>query len=367
MFVGISADTHIIVLIRRDGDVVHGSFRGFFHAAQLGVHQQAALILGGSRYQGVADRAVVGFFIVLLAPEIDPGQAVLYVVAGEAEIGGVLLHAFDQGVIFLVFAVPDFIGFLRDGRVLVVGHHIKEVLADRLGVYAHEQGCFAFTDEIPHVLVGLFTEVVELEHLVQGLQGQRILIAFLGNAFRFGPVLGHEVEQQAGVQHLLLDLVAVLDQRHAHDMVRAVDVFSQLVENLVLLGLLPAAFKVQRVVRVDLLQFLDKDGKDALAAAGVADRVKTLAVGLFDGLLEEFFKGHVLRFRNHFFHGFSGSEGAQGKHQCQCQEKGNELFHTKDSFIIFLRRLPSLLHIIFVFDQNATIKCISSANITIQK
>ena len=327
VLVGISADAGVIILIGRDGNIVAGGFRSLLHAAQLAVYQQAGLILRGGGHQRVADGAVIGLLIVLLAPQVYPRQAVLYVVACQAQIRGVFLHAFDQRVVFFVLAVPGFIGFLRDGGILVVRHHVEEVFADRLAVDAHEQGRFTLADEIPHILVSLLTKVVEHEHLVQGLQRQGIFVVLLGYALGIRPVLGHEVQQQPGVQHLALDLVAVLDQRHAHYMVCAVDVFGQLIEDLVFLRLLPAAFIIQRVVRVNLLQRFLEQGQHALAAAGVADRVEALSVALFDGLLEQLFQRHGLSLCDDFLDGFRRCEAEHAQAHRQYQYQCQNLFH----------------------------------------
>ena len=330
MLVAVAADADVVILIRRNGDVVDGGFSRFFHGAELGVHQQAALIHRGGGDQGVADGAVVGLLVVLAAPEEDPGQAVLDVFAREAQIRRVHLHLFNDFIIFIGFAIPGFIGFLGDGGVLFVGHHIKEVFAHQLGVDAHEQGSFAFADEIPHVLVGLGAQVVEHEDLVQGLQGQGLGVIFAGDAFCIVPVQGNEVQQDAGVQHLALDLVAVLNQGHGEGVVGTVDILGQLIEDPVFLGLLPV--EVQVVVRIDFLGRFDELRDGGLAAAGVANREIILAVGFFNGFLDELFQGHFLRLFDHILHGFGGGEGNHGQQHHQRQHSRNEFFHTRFSF-----------------------------------
>ena len=346
MLVGIAADAGVAVLISRNGDVVHGRFSGFFHAAQLGIHQQAALAGSGFGHQGVADGAVVGFLVVLLAPQANPGQAIVDVFTGEAQVLGVLLHIFDQGVVFGVLAFPGFIGFLGPGGVLFIGHHIQEVLANGLGVDAHEQGRFALGHEIPHIGVGLVAQVVEHEHLVQRLQSQGIFVAFLGHFFSFRPSLGHEVQQVAGIQHFALDLVAVLDQGHGDFMVGAVHVSVQLGKNVVVLGLLPAEFHGE--VRIDLLQFFNEQRQHGFAAAGIAHGVECFAIGFFDCFLEQFFQRHGLSLGDDVGHVFRRGKGAQGKRHDHNKNKRDDLFHGIFFLSVFWSAFCRPLHFIIL-------------------
>ena len=51
--VAVAADALVAVLIGGDLHIVDGNGAGLFHGAELGVNQQAELILGGSVHQGV--------------------------------------------------------------------------------------------------------------------------------------------------------------------------------------------------------------------------------------------------------------------------------------------------------------------------
>ena len=315
MLVGIAADALIAVLIRRDGDVVDRGFSRFLDGTQLGVHQQAALIDGGLGDQRVADRAIVRLLVVLLAEQLDVGQRVGRVLRVEHERFGFRLHLFDfRRNAILRRAVRHRVKRgLQVVGVGLFGQHVQEVLADQLGVDAHEQRRNAFGDEIPAVGEGLVAHGVIHEHLVERLQRQRLVVALDDHAFALGPLLRDEVEQVAGVEHLRLNLVAVLNERHGIDVVGALDVGVQRGEDGVVLRLRP--FDRAGVARVDLLEHLDEARAGGLAAAGVADAVERLAVGFFNRLGIQLLVGHGLRLSDHFLHGFSHREACRHHHR----------------------------------------------------
>ena len=108
--------------------------------------------------------------------------------------------------------------------------------------------------------------------------------------------LGNEGVQNAGLDHLGLNLVAVLNEGHGKGAGILQRVRGELIEDLVVLGLLP--IKLHGVIGVDGLQVLNEQGKGALAAAGVAHAVEGLAVGLLDSLFGQFLQGHALGLLN---------------------------------------------------------------------
>ena len=150
----------------------------------------------------------------------------------------------------------------------------------------------ALSDKIPDVIIGLFAGAVVHEYLVQGLQGQVAFISISGGAVGIRPVLGDKGVQDTGLDHLAFDLVAVLNQGHGERAGVLQGVGGQLIEDLVVLGLLP--FEAHSIVGIDGLQILDEQGQSALAAAGVANAEEGLAVGLFNRFLGQLFQGHSL-------------------------------------------------------------------------
>ena len=159
----------------------------------------------------------------------------------------------------------------------------------------------ALGHEVPAVVVGLGAGVVVHEDLVQGLEGQIALIGVGGDAVGVGPVLRDEGVEDAGLDHLALDLVAVLDERHGEGAGVLQGVGGQLIEDLVVLRLLPII--LEGVARVDALQVLDEEGQGGLAAAGVADAKEGLAVGLLNGLGGQLLERHGLGLGNYLLSG----------------------------------------------------------------
>ena len=274
--VAIAADAGVAVIVGRYRDVVLGDGGRLLNGAQLGVNQQAELVGGGLVDEGVADGAVVGLGVVAADPELYPGQGVLAVLA-EAEVSRVGGHGVDGGLeVGLLLGGEGVKGLLEPCRVCIVRQHVEEVLADDLGVDVHEQTVLALSDEVPAVVVGLGAGVVEHEDLVQGLQRQIAGPLLGGGAVGLGPVLRDKGVEDAGLHHLALYLVAVLDERHGEGAGVLQGVGSQLVEDLVVLRLLPVVLK--GVVRVNALQVLDEERERGLAAAGVADAEEGRAV-----------------------------------------------------------------------------------------
>ena len=188
----------------------------------------------------------------------------------------------------------------------------------------------ALGNEVPAVVIGLVAGAVVLKHLVQGLQGQEALVLVGSGAVGIGPVLGDEGIQDAGLNHLGLNLVAVLNQSHGKGAGALEGVGGQLVENLVVLGLLPLELHV--VAGVDGLQIGDKQRQGALAAAGVAHAIELLAVGFLNGLLSQFFQGHVLRLGDDGFDIILSRSSTKGTHghshnHAQRQQHCDESFH----------------------------------------
>ena len=217
-----------------------------------------------------------------------------------------------------------------------MGQHVQEVLTDDLGVDVHIQTVGAFTDEVPAVVVGLAAGVVEHKDLVQSLQGQEALVVSGGGAVGIGPILGDEGVQNAGSDHLGLDLVAVLDQGHGEGAGFLQGVSGQLVKDLVVLGLLP--LEVQGVVGVDGLQIRNEQRQSGLTTAGVAHAVEHLAVGLFNGLASQLFQSHALGLLDdllgfgQFFLVCGGSTASDQAHnQAQCQQQRDQFFHNGSS------------------------------------
>ena len=154
----------------------------------------------------------------------------------------------------------------------------------------------ALSHEVPAVVVGLGAGVIVHEDLVQSLQGQEAFILLSGGIVGLGPFLGNEGVQNAGLDHLGLDLVTVLNEGHGKGAGILQRVRGELIEDLVVLGLLP--IKLHGVIGVDGLQVLNEQGKGALAAAGVAHAVEGLSVGLLDSLFGQFLQGHALGLLN---------------------------------------------------------------------
>ena len=152
----------------------------------------------------------------------------------------------------------------------------------------------AFGNEVPAVVIGLVAGAVVHKDLVEGLQRQEAGVSVGRGAVGVCPILRDEGIEDAGLDHLAFDLVAVLDEGHGERAGILQGVSGQLIEDLVVLGLLP--LELHAVAGVDGLQVLDEQRQGALAAAGVADAVEHLAVGLFNGLLRQLFKGHAFGF-----------------------------------------------------------------------
>ena len=294
MAVAIAADTLIAVLIRGDLDVVDGDGAGLLDGAELRVNEKAELILRGSVDKGVADGAVVGLGVVAFDPQLDPCQRVS-TVSAEAEVGSFGFHLCDSGLeVCLLVSGQSLKGLLQPRCVVVAGQHVQEVLADDLGVDVHEQAMLALGNEVPAVVIGLIAHAVVHKDLVERLQRQEAGVGISGGAVGVRPILRDEGVKNAGLDHLALDLVAVLDKGHGERAGALQGVSSQLIEDLVVLGLLPLELHV--VAGVDGLQIFNEQRQGALAAAGVADAVEHLAVGLLDSLLGQFFKGHAFGF-----------------------------------------------------------------------
>ena len=292
--VAVAADALIAVFIGRDLDVVDGDGAGLFDGAKLGVNEQAELILRGSVDQGVADGAVVGLRVVAFDPQLDPCQSVC-AVSAETEVGSVRFHLGDGGLEVSLFVIgQSFEGLLHPCCVVVTGQHVQEVLADDLRVDVHVKAMLALCDEVPAVVIGLVASAVVHEDLVEGLKGKEARVGVCGRAVGVCPVLRDEGVENTGLDHLALDLVAVLDEGHGERAGVLQRVSGQLIEDLVVLGLLP--FELHVVAGVDGLKVLDEEGQRALAAAGVADAIEHFAVGLFNGLLGKLLKGHAFGF-----------------------------------------------------------------------
>ena len=104
--------------------------------------------------------------------------------------------------------------------------------------------------------MGLAAGVVVHKHLIQGLEGQIALILPGSGPVSLRPLLGNEGIQDAGLDHLGLDLIAVLDQGHGKGAGVLQGVGGELVEDLVVLGLLP--LKLHIVAGVDGFQVLNE-------------------------------------------------------------------------------------------------------------
>ncbi len=172
---------------------------------------------------------------------------------------------------------------------------------------------FAFSNEIPDVVIGLGTGVVEFEDLVQGLQRQITFVFAFSVTVGFSPFLRDEGVEDAGLDHLGFDLVAVLDQDHGEGTGIFQRISGQLVENLVVLRLLP--FEFHAVVRIDGLQIVNEERQSGFTAAGVTDAVEHLAVGFFNGFLGQFFKGHGLCLLDDFLNIIAGACGHAKAHR----------------------------------------------------
>ena len=152
----------------------------------------------------------------------------------------------------------------------------------------------AFGNEVPAVVIGLVAGAVVHKDLVQSLERQEAGVGVGRGAVGVRPILRDEGVEDAGLDHLALDLVAILNEGHGKRAGALQGVSGQLIEDLVVLGLLPLELHV--VAGVDGLQIFNEQRQGALAAAGVADAVEHLAVGLFNGLLRQLFKGHAFGF-----------------------------------------------------------------------
>ena len=152
----------------------------------------------------------------------------------------------------------------------------------------------AFGNEVPAVVIGLVAGAVVHKDLVEGLQRQEAGVSVGRGAVGVRPVLRDEGIEDAGLDHLAFDLVAVLDEGHGERAGVLQGVSGQLIEDLVVLGLLP--LELHAVAGVDGLQVLDEQRQGALAAAGVADAVEHRAVGLLNGLLGQIFEAQAFGF-----------------------------------------------------------------------
>ena len=343
MAVAVAADALVAVLIGGDLDVVDGLAVGLLDGAQLGVDQQAKLVGSGGVGQVVADGAVVLHGVVAADPELDPGKGVLAVLA-QVELLGSLLHLVDGGLEVGFLGVGELVeGVLQIGGVLFLGKHVEEVLADDLRVDAHELTVSALSYELPAVGVGLAAGAVEHKDLVQSLQRQIALIGSGVHLLGLGPFLRDKGVQDAGLDHLVLNLVAVLDQGHGVGANGLLGFGGELIEDLVVLGLLPV--ELHGVAGVDGLQVLNEHGQSTLAAAGVAHAVEGLALGLLDGLLGKLLQGHSLGLLDDFLDvalllvGAPGpAVAAGGKQRDQHQNSQNDcqcFFHDSISFLCY--------------------------------
>ena len=203
----------------------------------------------------------------------------------------------------------------------------------------------AFRYEVPNVIIGLFAGAVIHKYLIEGLQGQIAFIGIGGGVVGVSPILGDKGIQNAGLDHLALDLVAVLNEGHGEGAGGLQGVSSQLLEDLVVLGLLP--LEVQGVAGVDGLQVLDEQGQSALATAGVTDAVEGFAVGLLDGLLGQLLEGHAFGFFDDLLNGRKlliggGSRlftaaGKQGENHDDGQQHRQCFFHCfSPPYVIYL-------------------------------
>ena len=252
----------------------------------------------GSRFgnQSIADRTIIGLGIVAADPQLDPGKTVLGVL-GQTEVRSIGSHGIDGGLeVSLLLSGERLESSLEGGGIIVTGEHVQEVLADDLGVDIHEQTMLAFRYEVPNVIIGLFAGAVIHKYLIEGLQGQIAFIGIGGGVVGVSPILGDKGIQNAGLDHLALDLVAILNEGHGKGAGRLQGVSGELLKDLVVLGLLP--LEVQGIAGVDGLQVLDEQGQSALAAAGVTNAVEGLAVGLLDRFFRQLLKSHAFRFLN---------------------------------------------------------------------
>ena len=333
MAVAVAADALIAVLICRNLDVVLGNGIGFLNGTELGVNEQTELIGCGLVDQRVADRAVVRLRSIALNPELDPRKRVCAVLT-ETEVLRIRFETFDDGLEVCLLVGGELVErILQIAGVFILREHIKEVLADDLGVDVHEQTVFTFRNEVPAVGEGLGAGAVVLEDLVQGLQRQIALPRIRGGAVCLCPLERYIRIEDAGLDHLALDLVAVLDQGDREGALILHGVGGQLIEDLVVLRLLP--FEVERVVRIDRLQILDEQRESGLTAAGVAHAVEGRAVGFFDRLFAEILKGHTLCFFDDFLYfGFRTGLSLVGaaarnkaKNHHESQHDSNKFFH----------------------------------------
>ncbi len=130
-------------------------------------------------------------------------------------------------------------GLLQPRCVVVAGKHIQEVLAHDLGINIHEQAVLALGYEIPAVIVGLVAHAVVHKDLVQSLERQEAGVGVGGGAVGIGPILRDEGVEDAGLDHLALDLVAILNEGHGKGAGLLQGVSGELLKDLVVLGLLP--------------------------------------------------------------------------------------------------------------------------------
>jgi len=366
MAVAVAADAGVVVLISGDGDVVLGYAGGFLNGTELGVYQKAELIGCGLGHQGVADRSVIGLSIVALYPQFDPSKGVC-AVSAEAQVGRIDSHLVDNGLeVSLLFGIEGVKGSLQIRGIGILGEHIEEVLAHDFGIDIHIEAMLAFGYKVPAVLVGLAAGVVEHEYLVKGLEGQIALVLFGGCAVGGSPVKGYEGIQDAGAYHLALNLVAVLNEGHGIGAYVLEGVGGELIEDLVVLGLLPV--ELHGVIGVDGLQVLNEQRQCRLAAAGVANAVEGSAVGFFYCLLGQFFQGHAFGFLDdllgigkfslrlggsrRFFGAFGfgsflgcrcrrGSAGSKAKRHAEYQHDSNQFFHCSFLLLILMCYEPS--------------------------
>ena len=319
MFVHIPTEALVAFIISGDVDPGVGSRLGLLSGAELGIDEQARGAAGFLFGEVGLNRAVIGNFGVVLEEAVDPGERVLPVRA-EIQIGSIALDAGigigdDRIDLGFVLRAEGIIAFLDVSSIGVLGQHVEEVLADRFAGWSHELS-LNVEGEIPAVVVDVL-DVIAIgigvigEDFIKGLQGKRLAV----EGFVAVPFLRNVVDEISFVDHLGLDLGAVLDERHREVVGSSLDVVFDLGKDLVVLRLSGFNYKVEVFV-IFILAILDEGRGRGRGTGGVGDHIEGPAIDFLHGFLVKLLlvHGHGL------FHDFLGmglcipvSTGASGE------------------------------------------------------
>ena len=209
MFIHVSANAFIAILISGNGNVLLGRFIRFTDGTKFGINEQSALSRRRLLDKVRANRAIIGLFVVLLDEEFDIGKGIFSGSMGEFQVFRFLFQSIGDRLNAALFRgiANRLCGGLENVRIFLVGEHDQEVTTNRFRGRSHEHRSFVFADEIPAVREGLgLIKVIEFKDFVQGLESKRLFV--IGIAF---PFLRDIVQEITRLNFFGIDLVGVLD------------------------------------------------------------------------------------------------------------------------------------------------------------